>query len=401
MLTNEAGSGRPPSLTRREPRDDVGHAPVAHRDAGAVTATKPRPGPGVPSSPQSRHHAGRIEGLDGIRAFAGSRLCSSTTPARWGGCPAGSSASTSSSWSAASSSPRCCSRERERGPHRSAGSGCGAPAGCCPRSSLVVVVSIVVAALVERDLLDGARATDRRRAHFRPTGSRSPPARLLRRTSRPQLFRPSGRSRSRSSSTCSGPARVLLVAFAAAAGRARGRRHAAASAVLMAAPATCRATTRRACTTAPTPTSWLLSAPAWPSPGPAHASPRGSDPRRLGAPGRWAVPIAAAALVACLHVPRRGRPGDLPRRHSARVGLASGVLVLGVLDRPPGRATRRQRLTGAPRRPVDRRAVLRRSTSGTGRSSCSSPATTRRPRAPRAICSPAGGASSSPSPWRT
>ena len=70
MLTNEAGSGRPPSLTRREPRDDVGHTPVAHRDAGAVTATKPRPGPGVPSSPQSRPHAGRIEGLDGIRALA-------------------------------------------------------------------------------------------------------------------------------------------------------------------------------------------------------------------------------------------------------------------------------------------------------------------------------------------
>ena len=58
--------------------------------------------------------------------------------------------------------------------------------------------------------------------------------------------------------------------------------------------------------------------------------------------------------------------------------LSSGVLVLGRLDRPPGRAT-----TAAPRpaTPLARWIGERssRSTSGTGRSSCSSPATTRLP----------------------
>ncbi len=82
----------------------------------------------------------------------------------------------------------------------------------------------------------------------------------------------------------------------------------------------------------------------------AWASPRVAArirPSRLGAPGRWAVPIAAAALVACLMFLDEGDPVTF-RGGILLASLASGVLVLGVLDRPPGRATRWQRLTGHP-----------------------------------------------------
>ena len=64
---------------------------------------------------------------------------SSTTPASCSptatrGCPVGSSASRSSSWSPATSSRRCCWRSRAPAAvSRCATSGCAAPGGCSPR----------------------------------------------------------------------------------------------------------------------------------------------------------------------------------------------------------------------------------------------------------------------------
>ncbi len=80
------------------------------------------------------------------------------------------------------------------------------------------------------------------------------------------------------------------------------------------------------------------------------ASPRLSAqmrPSRLGAPGRWVVPIAAATLIACLMLLDESDPTTF-RGGILLASLASGVLVLGVLDRPPGGATTWQRLTGHP-----------------------------------------------------
>ncbi|HEY9493923.1 MAG TPA: acyltransferase family protein [Intrasporangium sp.] len=82
----------------------------------------------------------------------------------------------------------------------------------------------------------------------------------------------------------------------------------------------------------------------------AWASPRLAGrirPSRLGAPGRWAVPVAAAILIACLMLLDESDPATF-RGGILLASLASGVLVLGVLDRPPGRATTWQRLTGHP-----------------------------------------------------
>ncbi|HKX67203.1 MAG TPA: acyltransferase family protein [Intrasporangium sp.] len=70
-------------------------------------------------------------------------------------------------------------------------------------------------------------------------------------------------------------------------------------------------------------------------------------PSRLGAAGRWAVPLAAGTLVACLML--LDETGTVTFRGGILLAsLASGVLVLGVLDPPPGRATTWQRLTGHP-----------------------------------------------------
>ena len=82
---------------------------------------------------------------------------------------------------------------------------------------------------------------------------------------------------------------------------------------------------------------------AWVSP---RLAPR-IRPSRLGAAGRWAVPCAAATLVACLMFLDETDTVTF-RGGILLASLASGVLVLGVLDRPPGRATTWQRLTGHP-----------------------------------------------------
>jgi hypothetical protein len=71
-------------------------------------------------------------------------------------------------------------------------------------------------------------------------------------------------------------------------------------------------------------------------------------PSRLGAPGRWSVPVAGGVLLACVALLDETAAATF-RGGILLASLATGVLVLGVLDRAPGRArTPWQRLTSHP-----------------------------------------------------